>query len=223
MLINIQLSKARHGIIDQNIQFLNKLACSFIDPKRKVLTCGSVQTGNLPTRSHEPAKQERRTLSRTDPVMSPPSPPQQNTQLRKCTRAVNGENLDPWKIDTSYESEIKFEQFDTLHCLQKDTAVVNSTIEFTVLVYNCPLAENHVIYQERKRSIRYHYIHELLDLIDCSCLCTGLPDNDDDVKSVAVDTTSQCSTPGTILRHSISFHSNVPTWSISLHTSSLEM
>lgn len=177
------------------------------------MVCGSVPTENLPTKSHDTQKHERRTLVRSDATV------QQAVSSSTCTssrgqseqpnfesfvKQAKKENLDPWKLDSSRENEVKFELFDNLHCLPKYTLVVNSTMEFSVFVYNWPLPENHGVYKERKRSVKYSSICELLHIIEGSLLCNGLSD-EDEVRSVVVDPTSQCSSLGsrTVLRHSI--------------------
>ena len=106
-----------------------------------------------------------------------------------------------WKIGIFRKDEVKCELFGSLHCLPKYTLVVDSGLEFSVAVYNWPLSGDYGVYKERKRSVRYSSICELLHMIEGSSLCNGL--SDDNSKSVVVDPTSQCSWLGTVLQHSI--------------------
>ena len=97
---------------------------------------------------------------------------------------------------------VKAEHYDNIHSLPKYTVLINSSLEFTVAVYDWPVKENYPMYKKLKRSVMYHSISELLSSIEESSLCHGLPD-DFDVMSVVVDPKSKITTPGTILRYSL--------------------
>ena len=175
-----------------------------------MLALGSVLTENLPTKSHEDPKPAapRRPLIRSEAGTSSStssSASSYKTPNKDCfedfVKQINEENLDPWRIDVS-EDNVKFQLCDNVHCLPKYTMMVNSSLEFTVYVYNWPLPETHLVYKERKRCIKYSMVKELLETVKDSAVCDGLPD-DDDVKSVAVDPTSQSVPSGTVVRHSL--------------------
>ena len=55
-----------------------------------------------------------------------------------------------------------------------------------IFVYIWHVPDQNPVYKERKRSVMYLDIAELLKLVETSCLCEGLGE-DDDVMSVAVD------------------------------------
>ena len=59
------------------------------------------------------------------------------------------------------------------------------------------------IYDELNCSVQYHSMDDLLNKIEQSSLCQGLPTDDFDVMPVVVDPTSRVTMPGTVLRHSI--------------------
>lgn len=81
---------------------------------------------------------------------------------------------------------------------------MDNSLEISVLVYNWPLSENHSVYQEFRQTVRYANISELLEVVEKSSLCNGLPQDDDDVQPLVIDPTSQCSLgSGTVLRHSL--------------------
>ena len=110
------------------------------------------------------------------------------------------DTIPSWKLERSANG-VKLELYNNLHSLPKYTVLIHSSLKFTVAVYNWPIKENHSIYKELQRSVMYHSIRELLNIIEESSLCQGLPD-DTDVMSV-VDPTSKVTVPGTVLRHSV--------------------
>jgi hypothetical protein len=110
----------------------------------------------------------------------------------------------PWKAEITSNGKVKFEFFDNIHCLPKYSLEVDNSLEISVLVYNWPLSKNHGVYQEFRQTVRYADISELLEVVEKSSLCNGLPQDDDDVQPLVIDPTSQCSLgSGTVLRHSL--------------------
>ncbi len=171
------------------------------------MALGSIPTENLPTKSHEDPKpaEPRRPLIRSEPGTSSSTSShkmENKEQFKAFVKKINKENLDPWKIYMSKEDKIKFELCDNVHCLPKYTIIVDHALEFSIYVYNWALPDTHFVYKERKRCIKYNTVKELLQTIEKSFLCNGLPD-DDDVKSVVVDPTSQSAPSGTVVRHSL--------------------
>ena len=166
-----------------------------LDPKRKTLICGSVPTENLPTRKYNVLKPERRVLVRqSDKLLATGSSAVKTVKTPSLESAVKQvqDTIPSWKLEC----------YDNLHSLPKYTVLIHSSLEFTVAVYNWPIKKNHSIYKELKRSVIYHSIRELLNIIEESSLCQSLPD-DTDVMSVVVDPTSKVTVPGTVLRHSV--------------------
>ena len=179
-----------------------------IDPKRKTLICGSIPTENLPKRKFDVVKPQRRVLVRqSDDVCSASSLEPTSTKivitpsLDSVVKQVQ-DTMPAWKVSRSSGNGVKVELYDNVHSLPKYTVLIDSSLEFTVAVYNWPVKENHPMYKELKRSVMYHSISELLSGIEKSSLCQGLP-ADFDVMSVVVDPTSKVTTPGTLLRHSL--------------------
>ena len=90
-----------------------------------------------------------------------------------------------------------------MHCVPKFCIVVDSVLQFSVFVYNWPIPEDHAVYRERKRSMKYNNIVELLSFFVDFKICEGL-EQDMHVKSVAVDPTqSPPVSTKSILRHSV--------------------
>ena len=191
-----------------NILFICFCESLLIDPKRKTLICGSIPTENLPKRKFDVVKPQRRVLVRqSDDVCSASSLEPTSTKivitpsLDSVVKQVQ-DTMPAWKVSRSSGNGVKVELYDNVHSLPKYTVLIDSSLEFTVAVYNWPVKENHPMYKELKRSVMYHSISELLSSIEKSSLCQGLP-ADFDVMSVVVDPTSKVTTPATILRHSL--------------------
>ena len=170
---------------------------------------GSIPTENLPERSHEAPKRERRSLVRkvdTSAGEKPSTslqPEPRFSDLEDLTRQLDQKTIEPWHIEKSYEGEIRIEFYENIHSVPKYSVVVNSCLEFTVFVYNWPVPEHHPIYKEQKRSIKYLNIYELLEKIENSTLCGGLQE-DEDILSVATDPTGiPDPNPITIVRHTV--------------------
>lgn len=172
---------------------------------------GSVPTENLPVKSHDVRKQERRILVRADVDPSSSSSTLTKPQVVSTIPSVEGlltvleneETIGRWKVDKSHENKVRIELFDESHSIPKYTVVVDSVVlEFSVFIYQWPIPEDHSIYKQTNHSVRHGNIKELLGLLETSSLCEGLPDIDE-IKNVVIDPTTQYQLPGTIIRHSV--------------------
>ena len=177
------------------------------------MVTGSVPTENLPEKSHEAHKRERRPLVRkadtsadTAVVEKPSTSSQSEPQfsdIQDFARQLEQKIIQPWQIEKSYEGEIRIELHDKIHSIPKYTVVVCLSLEFTVFVFNWPVPDHHPIYKEHKHSIKYLDIDELLQRIENSRLCEGLKE-DEDIMSVATDPTGNPDpNPITIVRHTV--------------------
>ena len=175
---------------------------------------GSVPTDNLPRKSHDVPKQERRTLVRTS-VKDMPSTSTSSVSLylpaltdadriKPWIQELDEETILPWKVEKC-EDNVKFELYDGIHDIAKYTVIINTTLDFSIYTFHWPIPENHTICLDKKRSMGGKDIKELLTLVENANLCEGLPVADDDIKSVAVDPNTGITvhTPGTIVRHSV--------------------
>ena len=178
-----------------------------LDPTRKILVTGSVPTENLPKRSHEIEKKERRPLVRSS-VESEDVPSTSSSLLNlsaeDALKQLKVEPVAPWVSEKQENGEVDFKLWDGVHGIAKYAVNVNTSLEFTVFNYNWPIPEDHAIYTDRRRSVRGRGIKELLSFIENSNLCDGLPE-DHLTRSVALDPTSDTTEqlPGTVIRHSV--------------------
>ena len=94
---------------------------------------------------------------------------------------------------------------DSVHSIPQYTVAINESVEITSFAYNWPIPHDHQVYSGCKHSISTSgQIKELLNAIEKSMICEGLPD-DSTVKSVAIDpnTDTTVPIPRTVIRHSI--------------------
>ena len=179
---------------------------NILDPTRKVLVTGSVPTENLPKKSFEVEKSERRPLVRHSPAETSASSSTSVFDIAQqdVLGKLDEKSLAPWVSDRKENGNLELMLWDGVHSIAKYTVNVDTSLEFTVLVFNWPLPDDHGIYCERRRSVRDLGIEELLFAIENSMLCDGLPD-DYVTKSVAQDPISDVThqLPGTVIRHSV--------------------
>ena len=94
---------------------------------------------------------------------------------------------------------------DSVHSIPQYTVVINESVEITSFTYNWPIPHDHQEYSECKHSISTcAQIKELLNAIEKSMICKGLPD-DSTAKSVATDPNVQIQLYQflEVIRHSI--------------------
>ena len=142
---------------------------------RKALKLLSLPTINLPTKSQETPKVERREITRQSEVNV--------TQLKKdcynsfeevCKR-ITMLKLNEWCIDISTDT-IKLTKFSTPYMVPHFKVIINESLAFTVIVFGWPLPVDHDIYKLNCRSIQNITISELLKSICSLSLCPGLHD-----------------------------------------------
>ena len=94
-----------------------------------------------------------------------------------------------------YHGWLKYTHDENITCCLKDkdqaiptfTVVVDSSLEFTVWIYNWLIPDDHKIYGEHKRSIKsVDDISELLSAIEAINICKGVGE-DCESRSAAVD------------------------------------
>ena len=91
-----------------------------------------------------------------------------------------------WKSDVK-DNTVTFYMCNSVHSIPQYTVVINESVEITSFTYNWPIPHDHQEYNECKHSISTcAQIKELLNAIEKSMICKGLPD-DSTVKSVAID------------------------------------
>ena len=169
------------------------------------MVTGSVPTENLPEKSHEAPKRERRPLVRNADIDQPSTsyqPALQYCDFEDFTNQLEKENIQPWEFEKSNEGEMRIHLHDQLHSVPKYIVVVNASLEFTIFVFNWPLPDHHPIYKEQKRSLKYLDLAGLFAKIENTRLCEGLIG--DNAIAVATDPTENPDpNPNTIVRHSV--------------------
>ena len=166
---------------------LNRLSNLYLSRQKKDIGYRSVPTENLPEKSHKAPKREHRPLVRKvdTPDIDQPSTSSQSgwseprfLNMEDFTMQLE-QKIHPWKIDKSYEGEIRIELDDKIHSIPKYSVVVSLSMEFTVFIFNWPVPDHHPIYKERKRSVQNSDIAELLQTPCNSRLCKGLTEDED--------------------------------------------
>ena len=184
-----------------------KMAFNNVDPKRKILVTGSIPTENLPTKSHDVvSKKERRTLVRVNvedmPSTSTASAssyhalyevsleiPAEPISIRDLHMQLVKIDILPWTVKNidDMNKTLKLELFDGVHEVAKFTVTITTELDFTVFVYHWPIPnDQHYIYSDEKKLLSVECVMGLLNSIENSSLCSGVPKEFD---SVAVDPT----------------------------------
>ena len=181
---------------------------------------------NLPKRSHEIEKKERRPLVRSS-VESEDVPSTSSSLLNlsaeDALKQLKVEPVAPWVSEKQENGEVDFKLWDGVHGIAKYAVNVNTSLECTVFNYNWPIPEDHAIYTDRRRSVRGGGIKELLSFIENSNLCDGLPE-DHLTRSVALDPTSDTTEQllGTVIQHSVPKRSSPTHFEVSVNFRSVD-
>lgn len=77
---------------------------------------------------------------------------------------------------------------------------IETSLNFSVSSFNWLLPDEHTLYKEHKRSMRYTTLSTLLSLLQQLLLCSGLP-VEEPFNTIAVDPSSDCS--GNVVRHAV--------------------
>ena len=133
---------------------------------------GALPLLSIPTKSHEtPKAPERRHLNivqhQGKPNDKDTGPVYEN--FDELSRKVKNLKLGDWKVFF-----VTFKLFDEKHLISQLEVVVNSSLEYTVIVYGWILPNNHGIYKEYLRTVRRVTVSNLLHTIKSCCLCTGV-------------------------------------------------
>ena len=183
------------------------------------MVAGSVPTENLPTKSHDAPKRERRQLVRqpTSTVTSeasetPPStsglikPKPKYSDIEEFRKQLRRKIIQPWSIEDRTQAgigDIWLKLDDKTHSVPQYTVIVNHTLEFSVFAFNWPVPDHHSIYKDHKRSVKYMDICELLQKVRDSGACKGMPATDIDTSFATNPTGNPDPNPNTIVRHTI--------------------
>ena len=109
-------------------------------------------TENLPTKSHEVPKAERRILVRRD--IEPSTSQEQTTGFEHSSAAgmstieeliAQLDTLQMWKVAEMQDKEVSIKLFEEPYSVPKYTLFINSGLEFSVLAYQWPIPDDHEI------------------------------------------------------------------------------
>ena len=170
----------------------------------------------MPLRSHETKKTPRRVIVRkevehpedmpcTSSSIIEPTTLCLDTNLHDLISQLNTTVLLPWLTEFAQDETIKCCLSDQVHAVPTYTVIVDSSLEFTIYVYNWPIPDDHKIYSNHKRSIKsVEDFQELFSTIKTSKICEGVGE-DYESRSAAIDPNADITSfgPRTVVRHSI--------------------
>ncbi len=157
---------------------------------------GAVPSLNLPEKS---VPSTSTTAPRRELVRHEPKPKQQYSSLEDLKKKVEKLKLTGWTRNVN-ETNVTFELWDDTFALPKFSVTINTSLEFSIYVYNWLLPDEHTFYRANKRSVRYSTLSSILTTIIDLNLCGGLP-VEEPFNSLAADPSTDCS--GEIIRHTV--------------------
>ena len=171
-------------------------------------------------RSHESIKTPRRTIVRKEVQHAQDIPSTSSnalepalcfsTSLTDLVSQLDTTVLLPWLTEIAADANIKCCLSARIHAVPTYTVIVDSSLEFAAYVYNCPIPDNHKIYNDCKLSINsVGDIREHLSTIVTSKICKGVGE-DCESRSVAIDPNVDITAfgPRTIVAHSVPQNAN---------------
>ena len=158
---------------------------------------GAVPSLNLPEKS---VPSTSTTAPRRKLVRHEPKPTQQYSSLEDLKKKVEKLKLTGWTRNVN-ETNVTFELWDDTFAPPKFSVTINTSLEFSIYVYNWPLPDEHTFYRANKRSVRYSTLSSILTTLETDLnLCGGLP-VEEPFNSLAADPSTDCS--GEIIRHTV--------------------
>ena len=124
------------------------------------------------------------------------------TSLNDLISQLNTTVLLPWLTEFAQDETIKCCLSDQVHAVPTYTVIVDSSLEFTIYVYNWPIPDDRKIYSNHKRSKKD--FQGLLSTIKTSKICEGVGE-DYESRSAAIDPSADITSfgPRTVVRNSI--------------------
>ena len=168
----------------------DKLKCDtillVIDGKRKALDTGAIPTENLPLKSHETKSTQRRPIIRQEIAASPPvEKPEDFDHFAVRVKKIV---VEPCALASLNNTEIRIELCDTDYSIPKYVIHVDSSLHFSLHVFNWLLPEQHTIYMTCGQRITSAKLSQLLRSIYVGefKICEGLC-QDEYIRSIAKD------------------------------------
>ena len=166
--------------------------------KRKRLIRGAIPSLNLPVKSVPvPPVQPRRELVRQQiglPV------PVVYRNLEHFKKKILSLVMKGWS-KTEDEDHVVFDLFHAPYILPKFSLSVTTGLNFSVAVYNWFLPDDHSIYNDHKRSVKYTSISSLMSTLEGAQICEGLS-IDEHVNAICEDPTPARGS-SSVMRHTI--------------------
>ena len=184
----------------------DKLKCDtillVIDGKRKALDTGAIPTENLPLKSHEAKRTQRRPLIRQEIAASPPV--EKPEDFDHFAARVKKIVVEPWGLASLSNTEIRIELRDTDYSIPKYVIHVDSSLHFSLHVFNWLLPEQHTIYTTCGQRITSAELSQLLRSISGGefKICEGLC-QDEYIRSIAKDPVDEMIDNSDVYRHTI--------------------
>ena len=102
---------------------------------------------------------------------------------------------------TEGEDSVVFDLFHTPYTLPRLSLSVSTSLNFSVAVFNWFLPDDHFIYKNHRRSVKYTSISSLISTLEGAQRCEGLS-MDEHVNAICEDPTPACGS-SSVMRHTI--------------------
>ena len=173
--------------------------CIFSVSRRKILARGAIQSLNLPVKSIPPPPPvtPRRELVRQQidvPV------PVVYRNIKHFQQKILPLKMSGWSKKED-EDSVVFEFFQSPYTLPKLSLTVGSGLNFSVAVYNWFLPDDHCIYTDHKRSLKYTTISTLMTTLESFQICEGLSKKEH-IVSICEDPSPTCGI-SSVMRHTV--------------------
>ena len=160
---------------------------TFLVSKRKRLIRGAIPSLNLPVKSVPvlPAQPRRELVRQVDvPV------PAVYRNLEQFKKKLFPLVMKGWS-KTEGEDSVVFDLFHTPYTLPRLSLSVSTSLNFSVAVFNWFLPDDHFIYKNHRRSVKYTSISSLISTLEGAQICEGLS-MDDHVNAICEGPTPAC-------------------------------
>lgn len=143
----------------------------------KTLRLEALPTINLPMKSQDKLKTERRQIIRQSEVNDTMNSTRQYyyENFADLCKRVASLKLNDWYITVS-GNDIIFKRFSPPCIVPNFKVTVDESLEFTIVIFGWLLPDDHVLYKKHYRSVRNITISELLKNITHLNLCPGVHD-----------------------------------------------
>lgn len=163
---------------------------------RKRLVPGAVPTLNLPVKSIPTST----TTARRELVRHELDKPIVYHNLDNFKKRVLSLKMKGW-LKTENEDSVIFEFWNPTFSLPKLTCSVASGLDFSVAVYNWFIPDDHAVYSELKRSVKYTSISTIMSKLESFEICEGLDKNE--ITYLKCEDPSPGCSSSSVIRHTV--------------------